>query len=476
MRNAHPKFLCFPSVVCVGKETEVTVFPRDISRVFDENSTYELAVVGLYDDQLLYREQVPRDYPCRVEGGCLHFTFTPAYEQEYSIRFCKEGETEIRIPLYAVDEDLYELRPLKGDLHSHSYYSDGIDGLAMTPADYREEGFDFFALTDHNRMFTSEECQKLYRDIPLGIHMMHGEEVHPTVSSIHIVGVGQTECVSNFYIHHPEEYEAILDELEPTFTNLPEEYRRRAAMVKWACEAIRKAGGIAILPHPYWRPNRYNYAKVFLDFLFDSHLFDALEVIGGIGAAAQFAPAKFNNIQVALWHEQTLKGNPLPVVGSSDSHNHDFVGTGFGRNFTLVFAKDNTTEAILDAIRNGYSVAGEVPRDADGDVRFYGSQVRLVAFAQFLYENYFNETWRLCVGEGILMRRYAQGEPVADLLAALANTVPNFYKQFYGLLPAPTLPAEHMAFLEHCRKRQLEEGPLSNGGVIKLYGNNNRRL
>lgn len=476
MRNAHPKYLCFPSVVCVGRETEVTIFPRDISRIFREDNEYDLAVVGLYDDQLLYRESVPHDHPCYVKDGCLHFTFTPEYEQEYSIRFSKVGDAEIRIPLYAVDEDLYALRPLKGDLHSHSYYSDGIDGLAMTPADYREEGFDFFALTDHNRLFPSEECAALYRDIPLGIHMMLGEEIHPPVSSIHIVGIGETESVANFYIHHPEEYEAVLDELEPTFTNLPAEHRRRAAMVKWACDAIRKAGGIAILPHPFWRPNRYNYAKVFLDFLFDEHLFDALEVIGGIAAAAVNCPAKFNNMQVALWQEQASKGNALPVVGSSDSHNHDFSKGGFGRNFTMVFAKDNTTEAILEAIRNGYSVAGEVPLNADGDIRFYGSQVRLVAFAHFLYENYFNETWRLCIGEGILMRRYAQGEPVEELLAALADTVPNFYKQFYGLLPAPSLSAERVAFLDECRTRQIEEGPLSNGGVIKLYGNNDRRL
>ena len=35
---------------------------------------------------------------------------------------------------------------------------------------------------------------------------------------------------------------------------------------------------------------------------------------------------------------------------------------------TIVFAKENTTEAILDAIRKGYSVAGELPIKVDDDV------------------------------------------------------------------------------------------------------------
>ena len=129
MRNAHPKYMCFPSVVCVGKETEVSIVARDISRIFREDREYEMCVVGLRDDQTEYHAHIPLDYPCRVVDGTLRFTYTFDHEQEYSIRFAPKGEKEIKIPLYAVKEDLYELRPLKGDLHGHSYYSDGQDGI-----------------------------------------------------------------------------------------------------------------------------------------------------------------------------------------------------------------------------------------------------------------------------------------------------------------------------------------------------------
>ena len=460
MRNPHPLYLCFPSVVCVGKETEVTIVPRDTSRIFREENEYALGIIGLRDDQLHYKDPVPLDHPYTVKDGCLRFTFTAQSEQEYSVRFCQKGGKEIRISLYAVKEDLYVRRPLKGDLHTHTYYSDGLDGVTMTPADYREEGFDFFSLTDHNRWFTSVLTAEQYKDIPLGLCIMTGEEVHPPGSSLHIVGVGHNESVCNKYIHDLEGYEAAVDRLVPLFAHVPEQYRRRTAMAKWACDEIRAAGGLAILPHPFWCPNLYNYSEEFLNILFDEKFFDAFELVGG------FKNGKGNNQQLALWQEQAFKGNLLPVVGSSDSHNHNFASDPFGRNITLVFAKDNTREAILEAIRDGYSVAGELPAESETDIRFYGSQLRLVNFAHFLYEHYFNETWRLCLGEGILMRRYVQGENVGELLAAFADTVSEFYQKFYGLLPAPTLSAEQRAFLDVCRERQMTEGPVSQGSIV----------
>lgn len=469
MYNTHPRYLCYPSVLCVGKETEVTVFPCDISRQFREDAEYALGIVGLLDDQEHYYNHVPLDHPFSIVDGCLRFTFTAKTEQEFSVRFCEKGGKEVKIALYAVEEDLYALRPLKGDLHVHSYYSDGQDGLAMVPAYYREAGFDFFALTDHNRMFPSELAADLYDGIPLGIHMIKGEETHPPESVLHIVGIGHRNCVSNTYIHELETYEAEIDRTEATLSHIPEQYRRRVAMAKWACDNIRRGGGLAILPHPFWMPNCYNLSEELMHILFEEKLFDAFELMGGVNF-------KSGNLQLALWQEESAKGNRLPVVGSSDSHTHDFTTGKFARNFTVVFAKDNTTEAIAEAIRSGYSVAAEIPSGDNFEIRFYNAQYRLIAFAHFLHEHYFNETWRLCIGEGVLMRRYAQGEAVGELLASFSNTVSDFYKRFYGFLPAPVLPEERRRYLALCRERQINEGPNSSGSVIGPRGKNPPRL
>jgi len=469
MRSSHSSFMCFPSVVCTGKETTVAITPRDINRYFHEDRRYELVVFGLDEDKIFYYTPPAMDHPCYVKNGCLFFTHKFEREQEYAIRFREEGGKEFRISLYAVAEDLYALRPLKGDLHCHSTYSDGSDGAAMTPADYREEGFDFFALTDHNRMYPSQMAKDLYAGIPLGMHMLSGEEIHTPGTALHIVHVGGNSSVCDLYFRHPEEYEAAVDEIEATLPHVSEQYRRRTAMAKWACDKVHKAGGLAIFPHPAWCPLHYNVTVEFADILFKEQIFDAFELLNGI-------QTKYNNMHLALWQDQCAKGYPLPVVGSTDSHKHDSHNGYFARRFTLVFAKTNTTEAILEAIRGGYSLAGELPDGSDTDVRFYGSCLRLVRFAHFLFETYFNETLRLCEGEGILMRRYAEGEDVGDALAAAADTVENFYKRFYGFIPPQGLSQQRLAYLDACFRHHVTQSPATKGAtMIMLPDKRNKR-
>ena len=465
MRNAHIRYLCYPSVVAAGKETTVTIYPMDTSRRFVDGVKYELGVYGLMDDQIDYHTPAPLAHDFAIEGGCLKFTYFFNKEQEYRIRLKVNGVLTI-LSMYALEDDLYALRPLKGDFHSHCWYSDGSDGVTMTPADYREEGFDFFALTDHNRMFTSRLAQTMYDGVKLGVHIMAGEELHTPGANLHIVHAGGKESVCEQYISDPQTFEAEVAALAADMPHIPEQYRNRIAMAKWSCEKIHQAGGIAIFAHPYWQPDQFNVSADQANYLFSEKIFDAFELVGG-------CQNRDNNLQLALWQEQCMKGNTLNVVGSSDSHDHDFEKETFGRRFTILLAKENTTEAILDAVRNGFSVAAELPPSSGSDVRFFGS-LRLVTFCHFLWKHYFSRTWRLCVGEGILMRRWALGEDVGDVLSALAPTVEDFYKRFYGLSPAPVLTALQAAFLDRALEAQ-KEGPATKGSKLYLYGTNERR-
>jgi hypothetical protein len=78
------------------------------------------------------------------------------------------------------------------------------------------------------------------------------------------------------------------------------------------------------------------------------------------------------------------------------------------------------------------------------------------------------------VGEGILMRRWALGEDVGKVLSALAPTVEDFYKRFYGLTAAPVLTERQTQFLDKALAAQ-QAGPISKGSKLYLYGTNNRR-
>jgi hypothetical protein len=316
-------------------------------------------------------------------------------------------------------------------------------------------------------MYTSEYAKKLYDGIPMGMHMMLGEEVHTPGSDLHIVHVGGNQSVCAQYIADPKGFEAALDRLEAEYSHIDPRYRRRYVMAVWATRQIHQAEGLAILAHPYWRPNANNLSDDFVDLLYDDRLFDAFEIVGGINQV-------HNNMQLALWHQKCMQGKKLSVVASSDSHNHDWEEDGFARHFTIVFAKEKTTEAILAAIRQGNSVAAEIPSGSGSEVRIYGN-LRLVTFAHFLWQNYFNETWRLCVGEGILMRRFAEGEDVGAMLSTLAPTVESFYKRFYGIFPDTGLPRERLSFLEEARSVQCTQGPITKGSQLHIYGGNERR-
>ena len=294
------RYCAFPSVVPLERKTTITIFPCDISRRFRNDLEYQVGIIGLLDHMTHYYDKEPLDLPYTVKDGTLQFEYTFSKEQQYQILFCKKGERPTKLSIFAVKDDLFALRPLKGDLHAHTYYSDAVDGVAMTPANYREQGFDFFSLTDHNRMFTSRFAMQAYEDVKLGMHIMTGEEVHTPGSILHIVSAGAKESVCEKYVKDPEGYEKAIDEVEKTLADIPELYRRRTAMAKWACEEIRKAGGIAIFAHPFWKPYKYNVSDEFCDILFDMDIFDALEVMGGIDAASC-------NIQLALWQHQAMR-------------------------------------------------------------------------------------------------------------------------------------------------------------------------
>jgi hypothetical protein len=66
------------------------------------------------------------------------------------IQFTGTARFGIDVSIYSLKEDLYERRPLKGDLHIHTTVSDGCESPEMVSVYYRKAGHDFIALTDHN--------------------------------------------------------------------------------------------------------------------------------------------------------------------------------------------------------------------------------------------------------------------------------------------------------------------------------------
>jgi hypothetical protein len=186
-------------------------------------------------------------------------------------------------------------------------------------------------------------------------------------------------------------------------------------------------------------------------------MFDAFEVIGGVEQPEC-------NRQVALWGDLRAEGCDLPIVGSSDVHGL-YKAFSFPHHFTVCFAETNENGAIVDAVKNGLSVAVEAIGEEYGRRYFCYGSLRLVSYAQFLLRYYFPKTERLAAGEGCAMRAYAMGETSAELLSLAAEQTRRFSERYLGRL-SPTPPSrELLDFEQRWRKRHLD-GPITKGSAV----------
>ena len=455
-------YTVYPSILPSKQETTLTVIPRAWSFLFFEGEEYTVKITSVFGDEDDYHD--PQNFTLltvKAEGGVLTFPYTPDMEGEHLIRVYR-GKTQLcELVTYALEEDLYGMRPLKGDLHAHSYRSDGRCDPAFLATHYREQGYDFFSLTDHNRYYPGDEIDIAFDGVNTGLLRIVGEEVHATGCPIHIVNNGSRSSVVPLFGYEPENYEREVSEILSTLPDtIPEQYRSRYARAKWVVDHIHAAGGLATFAHPFWRPGlsrTLNVVDEFTEMLLMSGMFDAFELIGGIESDRL-------NRQVNFWADLRAKGLDIPVVGSSDVHH---VGPPslltVPNSFTVAFATDNTQEAVLDAVKNGRTVAVEATgMGYDRHYRIYGC-TRLMSYAQYLLQHYFPHRQRIVEGEGEMMRRYLTGECSKELIEQIAAQGEDYTLRFLGKKP-PVLPsAQTLATEERLRDIQ-RNGPQHKAG------------
>lgn len=455
-------YAIYPSVVPADRETELIIAPTERAFLLFEGEEYTVTAYALNEDEADYHNSVVgTQIKATAQNGILRFSHTFLGEGAHLIRLEKDGKKLQDFMTYSLYADLFELIPLRGDFHGHSHRSDGARDPAALAGHYREQGYDFFSLTDHNRYYPGGEIDEVYNGINLGITRVPGEEVHTPGSMVHIVHVGGKQSVANEYIHNREDFEKeVAKRLADVPAEIPEQYRERYAKAKWATDRIHEAGGLAVFAHPYWRPQGrvYNVNDEFTKILLTSGMFDVYELVGGMKQVGI-------NRSVALWGDLRAEGLKISVVGSSDVHGVGKSDT-FPHLFTICFAKSNTPEDIIAAVKAGNSVAVEAVGDEYlREYRCYGS-FRLVSFAQYLLTHFFPARQRICQGEGAAMRAFCMGDANASLIEALAEQSNNFRARFFGKMP-PRLPdADMIAFENKWRERHIAEGPITKGSSI----------
>lgn len=452
----------YPSVVLADTPTEMTIVPNERAFLLFEGEEYSITVISVNSDETFYYKPKSHKHLTAVaSGGVLRFTYTFSGEGEHLIRLEHSGKNLHTMCIYSLYSDLHALTPLRGDLHSHSYRSDGKGDPVALAGHFREQGYDFFALTDHNRFYPGGEIDEAYDGVKLAFTRVKGEEVHTPESVVHIVHVGGNHSVAELYVNHREEYEASLAQyLTKVPEHIPEKYRARYAAAMWSTDRIHEAGGIAIFPHPFWRPSAssvYNVCDELALLLLKSGMFDAYEVVGAMSQPD-------SNRSVAMWADLRAEGFNIPVVASSDVHFVENSPT-FPHSFTICFAEDRDGESIINAVKAHRSVAVEaVGEEYKRQYRCYGS-MRLVSYAQFLLKNYFSNLTRICQGEGVAMRSYAMGLCDKNTVELQANQSRLFSERFFGRIEAPIPTQEILDFEDKWRQTQLN-GPKTKGSLI----------
>ena len=457
-------YAIYPAVVPSNKETDMAIIPTEKAFYFVEDSKYELTIIGQDNDEPNYKCLTSHEkITVEGHGGVLRFAYTFAGEQKYLILIKKEDETLLgTVALYALHEDLYDLTPLKTDLHSHSCRSDGARDPSAEAGHYREQGYDCFALTDHNRFYPGGEIDETFDGVETSFFRIPGEEVHAPGSIVHIVHIGGKSSVDEIYCKDEARFTRETDEyMTKVPSHVPEQYRERYAKSMWATDKIHEAGGIAIFPHPFWLPGSsktHNVCVEFAKILLRSGMFDAYELIGGMKQLG-------NNLSVALWSEMREEGVKIPVVGSSDVHKFE-KSVEFPHQFTICFAKTATPDGVKEAIKAGNTVAVEATgTEYERHHRCYGS-LRLVMYAQFLLAHFYPKAQRIATSEGVAMRAYAIGEAEKELVEVQAKYAKDFRDRFFGKQP-PIFPSKkHLAFEDKWRAIQLQ-GPRTKGSGIR---------
>ncbi|MDD5727834.1 MAG: hypothetical protein PHV59_04635 [Victivallales bacterium] len=369
----------------------------------------------------------------RLNGEIGH-TFRIGQAADANGRFARGSFKDIGV--YSLNEDLFALRPFKGDFHMHSVAcGHAKQEPRIVPALCRRAGFDFMSLTEHWRHATSLEAINAVKDWGSGLVAFPGEEFHSPNAILHSVAVGHSSGINDWMKQNPEE-NARLKKLElekPLLKNaeLTETERDTLAQAFVLYRRGHQLGGIISYSHPYgiaeWNrvlgaPERY------INFMLENADFDAVELVHGTDPYA----LSISNARLA---ELRLKGRKFAFVGVSDAHDLE-LDPRFGRSYTIIFARYCDFPGFKKAIKNQLTVAVNaiglpIAFRLRGPLLFGSS--RLVKYGYFLQDNYWEYHDKLCQRQGELILKLLKGDTsVRPRIAELAEAIKQYRDEFFG--------------------------------------------
>ncbi|MCC6943376.1 MAG: CehA/McbA family metallohydrolase [Thermomicrobiales bacterium] len=218
-----------------------------------------------------------------------------------------------RIPPFNGDSGVW----LRCALHAHTTESDGWLSPSMLRRYHAQAGYDVLAITDHDR-FTPE---------PEGndqLLLIGGTEISliapKSGGPLHLLGLGVEQ--------------------------MPDVTTNKSTLAE-AADAVRAAGGASFVAHPVW-------SGLLTDEVAGIERTDGVEVFNSSCDVEQ--GRAYGDTHWDLWLSQGLR---LGGIAADDLH---LPGYEAFRSWTMVFARERSRQAVVDALREGSFYATMGPR------------------------------------------------------------------------------------------------------------------
>lgn len=219
------------------------------------------------------------------------------------------------------------LRWFKGNTHTHTTESDGDSAPDVVARWYREHGYQFLVLSDHN-VLTSVEALNALAGKDAGFLLIKGEEVTDKFDAkpIHVNGLDVAEKVD------PQRGTSVLD------------------VIQRNVDAIRRAGGVSHINHP-----NFGWA-LSIDDLQRVRNNRLLEIFNGHPHVNNLGGGGVPGLE-EVWDALLSSGTLVYGIAVDDAHIFKDPGNpnvaGPGRGWVVVRAARLEPRAILTALEDG---------------------------------------------------------------------------------------------------------------------------
>lgn len=217
---------------------------------------------------------------------------------------------------------------LRGELHCHTYHSDGDGDPVSLVRMARERGLDFLAITDHNTISCQRELAQLYAP---GILLIRGVEVTTFKGHFNVWGVGDW---IDFRVLRAQDM---------------------TAAIRFAVER----GAVTTCNHPKPFGPPWEYPEV--------EGYHCIEVWNGPWY-------EMNQSALDFWTERLAQGKRIVAIGGSDYHRRSQLlqdpPRALGTPTVWVYVPETAdAAAILNAIRRGHVSLSDEPEGPFLDLR-----------------------------------------------------------------------------------------------------------